>query len=237
MDVLKFDTFNGLYVFHLEELYADFHSHPATEIITASEGSFTFSTTQHTFHNVTFAVVDRNVAHQISIGEGSKVAMVMIEHHDVMVVSYLANQGIHLSNGHYCNTLESPLVLVEDIVNMVANAQTIQQYDGRVLAAINYMVNNQLEYKTLMDSITQEVGLSESRISHLFKENVGISLKRYLIWTKLKHTIQHHLNREDDLMTSLFKAGFYDQPHFIKNFKAMLGVSPARAYNSRTLQS
>jgi AraC-like DNA-binding protein len=87
-----------------------------------------------------------------------------------------------------------------------------------------------------MKTLQGVVFLSESRLSHLFKENIGISLKKYLLWNKLKKTVKQHLTEKEDLFTSLIKAGFYDQPHFSKAFKTMLGVKPTKAYNSRTLQ-
>jgi methylphosphotriester-DNA--protein-cysteine methyltransferase len=68
------------------------------------------------------------------------------------------------------------------------------------------------------------------------KSSIGISLKKYLIWSKLKSTIKNHLENNDDLFSALIKSGFYDQPHFSKNFKCMLGVKPSKVYKSRIIQ-
>jgi AraC-like DNA-binding protein len=109
-------------------------------------------------------------------------------------------------------------------------------YDPRVASIINFLGNHELKYDVMIKTLQQVVCLSESRLSHLFKENVGISLKKYLVWNKLKTTIKGHLTTKEDLFTSLINANFYDQPHFSKAFKTMLDVKPSKAYNSRTLQ-
>ncbi len=238
MNILNFDTHRGLYLFDLTELETELHSHPAIEIIVASTGNFSFSTAEHHYEKVTFAVVDRNVAHKISINANSSVRMAMIEYHDLLVIGKLSVNGFLLDNGHCCQTdVSNHLKLLTDLVSILADAEMMQNYDSRVIDVILLMGSNNIEYKQMMHLITQAVGLSESRISHLFKVNVGVSLKRYLIWNKLKLTIKNHLSKEEDLFASLYRAGFYDQPHFIRSFKAMLGISPAKAYNSRMLQS
>ena len=88
----------------------------------------------------------------------------------------------------------------------------------------------------MLNTLTQVVHLSESRLSHLFKAKVGISLKKYMVWCKLRSTIDQHLDKKEDLFSSLIQSGFYDQPHFSKAFKTMLGVKPSNVYNSRTVQ-
>ncbi|HAA16268.1 MAG TPA: hypothetical protein DCE41_33025, partial [Cytophagales bacterium] len=109
-------------------------------------------------------------------------------------------------------------------------------YEPRVRTVVRYLGTHTLDYEHMLETLSELVHLSSSRISHLFKQEVGISLKKYLLWCRLRATIQQHLHSSQDLLASLFQSGFHDQPHFSKAFKSMLGVNPSFAYNSRTVQ-
>ncbi len=78
--------------------------------------------------------------------------------------------------------------------------------------------------------------LSESRISHVFKNEVGTSLKKYLVWSKLKRTFELVINGKMNMFEASLESGFYDQAHLSKAFKQMFGVKPSKTYNSRTIQ-
>ena len=79
--------------------------------------------------------------------------------------------------------------------------------------------------------------LSDSRLSHLFKEHIGISIKKYLIWNKLRKAINLYLSESTNLTDVSIQSGFFDQAHLSNSFKKVLGVSPSKVYNSRILQS
>jgi AraC-like DNA-binding protein len=161
----------------------------------------------------------------------------MVEHHYKIVKEILFQYSIDFGTSYYSQTEPvNKVEIIQEIVHRIKNYNLKDEYDERIIKIINYLNNNNLEYNQMINTLKGVTNLSESRLSHLFKFNLGISLKRYLIWTKLKSTIKQHLNQPEDLFTSLIKSGFYDHPHFSKNFKAMLGVKASKAYNSRTLQ-
>ena len=88
----------------------------------------------------------------------------------------------------------------------------------------------------MMRSLQAETHLSESRLSHLFKEEMGLSLKKYLVWSRLRETIQYVLSEEISLYEAGLRSGFFDQAHLSRAFKQMLGLSPSKVYNSRMIQ-
>lgn len=126
--------------------------------------------------------------------------------------------------------------MLEKLKRQVLHNNFGTDYDKRVTTIIDYLNNHQLEYEQLIETIEKVVNLSPSRLSHLFKENTGISLKKYLVWCKLKTTINQYLGENEGIFTSLIQSGFYDQPHFSRAFKTMLGVKPSTVYNSRIIQ-
>ncbi len=236
MIVNEFNTDKGLYIFEFDNFDTDFHSHPAIEIIEAKKGTFTLCTENAQHHGLLFAVIQANQKHKLS-SINCALKVTMIEHHHQLVKDLLFQNNININHGFYFqNNLPDKKNITRKIVQTIKNNPEIVEYDERILTTINYINQNNLEYHQMMKTLKEVTNLSESRLSHLFKTNLGISLKKYLVWAKLKSTIKLHLNEQDDLFSSLIKSGFYDQPHFSKSFKAMLGVKASKAYNSRTLQ-
>lgn len=236
MTVEEFNTDKGLYIFEFDDLETEFHSHPTVEIIVAKNGTFTLWTANETHTNLTFAVLAANQKHKLSSTD-CKLKVLMIEHHNKLISDNLALVNIGFKNGCYVqHKPDKAQIIVDKIVQLIKNGQFAPEYDDRISATIDYLNKHDLEYGSMIKTLQTVTNLSESRLSHLFKSNIGISLKKYLIWTKLKSTIRQHLGSKDDLFSSLINSGFYDQPHFSRNFKNMLGVNPSKAYNSRNLQ-
>lgn len=236
MTVDEFNTDKGLYIFGFDNFDTTFHSHPAIEIIEAQNGTFTLWTENAEHKSLLFAVIKANEKHKLSSTDCT-LKVTMIEHHNKLVTDILSHNNINFDNGFYFQT--APVKegnIIQKIVQRIKDCEFTNEYDERILAIVYYLNNNDLEYDQMIKTLKSVTNLSESRLSHLFKTNLGISLKRYLVWTKLKSTIKQHLNQKVDLFSSLIKSGFYDQPHFSRNFKAMLGVKASKAYNSRTLQ-
>lgn len=236
MTVKEFNLDKGLYVFEFETLETEFHSHPTIEIIIAINNNFTLYTEKETHTNLKFAIIAANQKHKLS-STGCKLKIVMIEHHNKFITENLKLAGIDLNNGYFLKPKnDSEENHINKLVLSIKKDQTVIEYDNRIYETIDYLNKNDLEYSSMTKTLCKITNLSESRLSHLFKSNIGISLKKYLIWNKLKSTIKQHLDDKDDLFSALINNGFYDQPHFSNSFKNMLGVNPSKAYNSRNLQ-
>lgn len=80
------------------------------------------------------------------------------------------------------------------------------------------------------------VGLSESRLMHLFQENMGISIRRYLQWNRLMEGLAL-VNRGESLTNAAMEAGFADHAHFTRTFRENFGVNLKSIFrNSRFVQ-
>lgn len=236
MTVEEFNINKGLYIFEFDNLETEFHSHPAVEIIISKAGDFTLWIDGLSFYNLKFAIIPANRKHKLSSRNG-ELKIIMIEHHNNVVAENLKLADIDFSNGYFLTSNpDKQIVQIENLTKRIRSGQALNNYDYRISETIEYLNQNDLEYDVMIKTLRTITNLSESRLSHLFKSNIGISLKKYLIWSKLKSTIKNHLDNKDDLFTALIKSGFYDQPHFSKSFKSMLGVKPSKAYNSRILQ-
>lgn len=95
--------------------------------------------------------------------------------------------------------------------------------DGRVLQIINGIKDKSLLNKTVCE-ISKEIKLSESRTSHLFKQEVGIRLKNYILMYRLRYAYQDILNG-CKLIDVAIDMGFYDVAHLCTVAKKMTGIS------------
>jgi AraC-like DNA-binding protein len=73
-------------------------------------------------------------------------------------------------------------------------------------------------------SLAAKVGLSESRLGHLFKEATGIPLKSYIVLHKLQKAYDAILDGETFTAAAL-RAGFDSPSHFAYTNKLMTGMS------------
>lgn len=76
--------------------------------------------------------------------------------------------------------------------------------------------------------LAQEVGLSTSRLSHIFSEEIGVPIRSYARWMRLVNAVEH-LASGQTITAAAHNAGFADAAHFTRTFRAMFGLSPTEA--------
>ena len=72
--------------------------------------------------------------------------------------------------------------------------------------------------------LSVEAGLSESRFLHLFRNEVGTSLRRYRLWVRLV-AAGTAISTGKNLTTAAVDAGFASPSHLADRFKATFGLS------------
>ena len=96
---------------------------------------------------------------------------------------------------------------------------------------INSYIDSHIDCKILLSDISDYVGLSESRLSHLFKEYLGISILQYIINKRL--TIAKDMLKIGTSINDVCtKCGFQDYSSFLRTFKKKFNISP-KAYQKQ----
>lgn len=72
-----------------------------------------------------------------------------------------------------------------------------------------------------------KAGLSESRFLHLFRDELGTSLRRYRIWVRLVHA-GTAIAGGANLTEAAMKSGFASPSHLADRFKSTFGLSASR---------
>ncbi len=230
MEVFDFDIQKGLYHFGFEGLHTELHSQPVVEIILADKGTFTLIEGERKHENLTFAIIEANASHQI-VCEAGILQILMVESHNTALDTFLRHSDINDKAYKGEDTKGIKKRFIQLIEFAKANDLKTPEED-RINKCIKFIEQSEVEYIKLVTSLTEEVHLSESRLSHLFKAHIGVSIKRYLVWNKLRHSIQRYMHSDMSLTEASLQSGFYDQAHMSNAFKSVLGVNPSKAYNS-----
>ena len=95
--------------------------------------------------------------------------------------------------------------------------------DTMVLSAVSLIHKSRGQIK--ITELVQQLNISQSPLEKRFRQVVGTSPKKFASIVRLKHVIQSH-NPQNSLTELGYEAGFYDQAHFIKEFKSFTGDTP-----------
>ena len=96
--------------------------------------------------------------------------------------------------------------------------------DERISQMLEYLRSLDEEPEDITAQLCAKVCLSPSRLSHLFKENVGISLHRYLAMDKMRKGYIH-FQKYGNITEASMRAGFDSPSHFAATCKRMFGIS------------
>ncbi|MEM7086724.1 MAG: helix-turn-helix domain-containing protein [Bacteroidota bacterium] len=79
-----------------------------------------------------------------------------------------------------------------------------------------------------LKQVRNEVGWSERSLERYFNKYVGLTPKLYLRIIRFSTVFELIEKGQNDWADVLFQTGFYDQSHFIKNFKEFAGDYPTK---------
>lgn len=79
-----------------------------------------------------------------------------------------------------------------------------------------------------------QAGLSSSRFQHVFKQQTGVSFRRYRIWARLQATMDSVMSGKT-LTEAAYDAGFASSAHLSATFKAMFGMSLTKLLSGNVL--
>jgi AraC-like DNA-binding protein len=96
--------------------------------------------------------------------------------------------------------------------------------------AITY-IDEHLDERLLLNELATKAGLSVWRFCAVFRQQAGISPRRY-IWRQRMQKAQSLLAGGESAASAALLAGFYDQSHLCRHFRNACGMTPGQ-YISR----
>ena len=109
---------------------------------------------------------------------------------------------------------------------MLLAKQQTSGFDPRIEETL-YLLAQRMQETVRVEELARSVGLSPSRLSHLFKENTGESIVETLNRMRIKqaalllaHTIRNVTEAAHDV-------GFQNYNHFTRQFRKYTGLTPS----------
>ncbi|MGF1512049.1 MAG: helix-turn-helix domain-containing protein [Myxococcota bacterium] len=104
--------------------------------------------------------------------------------------------------------------------------------DPRVIASLE-LLRTAPDQAQSVAGVAEMIGLSATRLMHLFKKELGVPFRKVRNWERLRHVVVQHAAGESLTMASL-SAGYADSSHLSRAFKGMFGISASTVLNSQT---
>lgn len=165
-----------------------------------------------------------------------------------MLINPESNFGLEIKRRFLreSSTYELDFDLIESILHLLTSVECSNDYhkfigqtmrtlgipgknyytlDNRCKDVINIVKQIPLNQLTI-PFLAEHVFLSESRLSHLFKEEVGISISSYLVHEKIRKAFRL-IFKGNTLTDAAIEAGFSSSSHFSRCVREKLGMSPS----------
>ncbi|MFZ5608671.1 MAG: helix-turn-helix transcriptional regulator [Pseudomonadota bacterium] len=222
------------------------HSHHAAQICIGLDRPLMVEAAGKTYDACSFIFIGANVPHRIRSGDAT-VALLYLEkegrEYEALSARHGESQGVGQTPRYAPAHLKKLLAGLRDgeatkpeidaVIAAVlacfggAGGQRLP-LDLRITRVMRHIRAHPAE-KFSHQALAAIAALSASRLSHLFKAQVGVSLRRYILWARIRHAITL-AQSGNSLLACAHEAGFSDSAHFTRTFRAMFGMAPSRLF-------
>lgn len=135
--------------------------------------------------------------------------------------------------------LEKVLLAKNDFEKIKAIEEFLMKYyigktdPGLHLASQKIAKNH---YKRV-DELSAELNLTTRTLLNKFQTSIGLSPKEFMKIHRVNSALNEKVQDVENLTDMAYKLGYYDQAHFIHEFKEILGISPQKYFGNKELIS
>lgn len=241
--ILRFINEGAVYIG--KDVSTKIHRHHAIQLTIYFKQTFDIITPYKTFKNCRFVIIPENVPHQficssedyqvfIYLDPLSKLSQLLKNKFALKSNVFIADDLLHkvppLMKWLSLESVEMEALITKFIELITDCAINDSNNDIRITKSIEYLTNN-LDKAIKLSEVADFVCLSESRFAHLFKLQVGIPFRRYILWLRIQKTLLSFLTG-NSFTEACYDGGFSDLPHFNRTFKEMFGNTPSAILKS-----
>lgn len=226
------------------------HQHSALQVSIALDNPFHLRANDQS-QEYRSAIIAPNIPHQLSCPSGHSALLILFLDHEIriskLIISHLlqSDKIATFDKLHYSSPLRTLVASDNGIQTPQKSAQIIdlivstllEDYDsaivpldGRIADAIE-RINSLDVIRISLQELAESVYLSESRFAHLFKEQLGIPIRRYLLWMRMIRALKMVM-QDISLTEAAHQTGFSDSAHFSRTFRSMFGMSPSYVFKN-----
>lgn len=241
----KLNFINGGAVYIGKDVSTNLHQHHAIQIVISFKQTFEIITPNQIYKDCKFVIIPENIQHQF-VGplDEYQVFIYLDPFHRLSKLlknKFSLNANVILADNYLSHI---PLLkewlekdnneiqeITKNIIEKITNNVIVDTItDNRITRSIEYLTNN-INKSIRISEIADFVCLSESRFAHLFKLQVGIPFRRYILWLRIQKTLLS-FSDGNSFTSASYDGGFTDISHFNRTFKEMFGNTPSAILKS-----
>lgn len=251
---------NQLILFHSDDhigfitdkVDTSYHSHNYIQITIGLEQDFHITTEKDNFYTKGI-ILDSNISHKL-YGYNEWQLYLLINPESLLgalIKRKFLHKEVHLIGEKEIDDIvkfniqsaseKFDLIEYDELIKKIreilglTNPYLDHKIDSRIQEILTYIETYPLDRLSVKE-LSNIVFLSESRLSHLFKEEIGISLTSYILHKKVERAFYLILNGMS-ITEAAIEAGFSSSSHFTNSVRDKLGMSPRIIIkNSRYMQ-
>ena len=217
------------------------HSHHAIQIFLALDGAAAIRTTGSEWREGRGIIVRPDVEHSFN-ARGARGALLFVDPESsegVWLQSLLAQDITLAPAGRLERCLaqlqafcERPLESLEvgDLVRhcvqaFCAGAPPSRRLDSRITMVLK-KIRASDDLRMPLEAAAALVHLSPGRFAHLFKDQLGLPFRRYMLWRKLTRAMVA-IGRDRNIAAAAQASDFADAAHLTRTFHQMFGIPPS----------
>ena len=111
------------------------------------------------------------------------------------------------------------------VESLCAGVPPSRHPDPRITKVLDLIASSD-DLRLSLEQVAATVFLSPSRFQHLFKQQVGLPFRRYMLWRKVTRAMIA-IARERTLTAAAQSSDFADAAHLTRTFHQMFGLPPS----------
>lgn len=234
-------VWNGFSVFWGMSFNTSPHHHDTLQLVFDIERKFKLKDKNTGWQEYSAAIIKNGHTHQLDSNNSIQLFLYLDKDSTYarqLTEKYLVTQNINdlsksdirkVSNDFFkkllvennCNSLFQGYMM---ILRHLIDLEVPVLKDERVEKAITFILQAHDKQITVKE-VAMHVCLSESRMRHLFKQQVGQPIQNFMLWMKIVASLSLIVNGSKVEETA-YATGFWDAPHMNRSYKTLLGATP-----------